>query len=106
METFGLTALEAMTYGLPVIVPPAGGIAEITPDGKVGFHLDGRATAAVAEKLGALSRRPDYYAAMSRAARLHAQRFTEARLQREALAAVRGEESRKEKMFQDVEQVL
>lgn len=32
VETFGLTALEAMSAGLPVIVPTEGGIAEIVDD--------------------------------------------------------------------------
>lgn len=39
-ETFGLTALEAMSYGLPVIVPPVGGIAEVVQDGVDGKHID------------------------------------------------------------------
>ena len=40
IETFGLTALEAMTAGLPVIVPTVGGIAEMVEDGKNGFKID------------------------------------------------------------------
>ena len=39
-ETFGLTALEAMGAGLPAIVPPTGGIAEIVTDGVNGYHVD------------------------------------------------------------------
>ena len=40
IETFGLTALEAMAAGLPVIVPTVGGIAEMVTDGKNGFKID------------------------------------------------------------------
>ena len=40
VETFGLTALEAMTAGLPVIVPTVGGIAEMVTDGENGFKID------------------------------------------------------------------
>ena len=40
VETFGLTAAEAMAYGLPVIVPPVGGIAEVVEDGKQGAHIN------------------------------------------------------------------
>ena len=40
IETFGLTALEAMTAGLPVIVPTVGGIAEMVEDGKNGYRID------------------------------------------------------------------
>ena len=32
IETFGLTALEAMAFGLPVIVPTVGGIAEMVEE--------------------------------------------------------------------------
>ena len=40
IETFGLTALEAMSSGLPVIVPTEGGIAEMVEDGKNGYKID------------------------------------------------------------------
>lgn len=40
IETFGLTALEAMSAGLPVIVPTVGGIAEMVEDGYNGYKAD------------------------------------------------------------------
>ena len=40
IETFGMTALEAMSCGLPVIVPTVGGIAEIVDDGVDGYKID------------------------------------------------------------------
>lgn len=40
VETFGLTALEAMSAGLPVIVPTVGGIAEMVEDGVNGYKVD------------------------------------------------------------------
>lgn len=40
VETFGLTALEAMSAGLPVIVPTRGGIAEMVEDGVNGYKID------------------------------------------------------------------
>lgn len=40
VETFGLTALEAMTAGVPVIVPTIGGIAEMVTDGYNGYKAD------------------------------------------------------------------
>ena len=40
IETFGLTALEAMSAGLPVIVPTEGGIAEMVTDGVNGYKID------------------------------------------------------------------
>lgn len=40
VETFGLTALEAMSAGLPVIVPTVGGISEFVEDGVNGYKMD------------------------------------------------------------------
>ncbi len=40
IETFGLTALEAMSAGLPVVVPTVGGIAEMVEDGVNGYKID------------------------------------------------------------------
>ena len=40
VETFGLTALEAMAAGLPTIVPTVGGIAEMVTDGENGYRID------------------------------------------------------------------
>lgn len=40
VETFGLTALEAMSCALPVIVPPVGGIAEMVEDGVNGYKIN------------------------------------------------------------------
>lgn len=40
VETFGLTALEAMSAGLPVIVPTQGGVAELVEDGCNGYKID------------------------------------------------------------------
>lgn len=40
IETFGLTALEAMSCALPVIVPTVGGISEMVTDGYNGYKVD------------------------------------------------------------------
>ncbi len=45
IETFGLTIIEGMAYGLPAIVPPVGGITELVEDGKNGYQVDCRDTA-------------------------------------------------------------
>jgi glycosyltransferase involved in cell wall biosynthesis len=37
VETFGLTILEGMRYGLPAIVAPVGGVTELVEDNKNGF---------------------------------------------------------------------
>jgi len=40
VETFGLTIIEGMAFGMPAIVPPVGGITEVVDDGFNGFHID------------------------------------------------------------------
>lgn len=40
VEAFGLTALEAVSAGLLVIVPTKGGIAEVVEDGKNRYKID------------------------------------------------------------------
>ena len=47
IETYGLTALEAMAAGLPVIVPTVGGIAEMVTDGENGFKIDSQDLAGI-----------------------------------------------------------
>lgn len=41
-ETFGMTVIEGMAYGLPAIVPPVGGIAELVKEGINGFQISHR----------------------------------------------------------------
>lgn len=65
-ETFGLTVIEAMAYGLPVIVPPIGGIAELVKDGVNGFKVDSRNTIELSEKLNQIFE-PAIYKSMSAA---------------------------------------
>jgi glycosyltransferase involved in cell wall biosynthesis len=63
-ETFGLTVIEAMAYGLPVIVPTIGGIAELVTDGENGYKIDSRNIAELSEKLNQMLQ-PELYKKMS-----------------------------------------
>lgn len=40
IETFGLTSLEALSCGLPVIVPTVGGITEFVIEAYDGYRID------------------------------------------------------------------
>ena len=40
IETFGMTILEAMAYGIPAIVPNVGGPTELIENGYNGFCID------------------------------------------------------------------
>lgn len=88
IETFGLTAIEAMSCALPVIVPVVGGIAEIVSDGVNGYHVDCHDTDRLKEVVTALLTDRRKYLDMAR----HALEFS-------------GSFDR-EKIFDDIQSVL
>lgn len=65
IETFGLTILEGMHYGLPSIVPPVGGIAELVEDGKSGYKIDINDKEKIKNKIKELFRDESLYKLMS-----------------------------------------
>ncbi|MGK5050956.1 glycosyltransferase family 4 protein [Janthinobacterium sp. RB2P8] len=75
-ETFGLTVLEAITFGIPVIVPPVGGPAEIISDGVEGFLVDSRDARSLRTHVLRLADDVALCQTMSAAARLRARDFT------------------------------
>lgn len=68
VETFGLTILEAMSYGKPVIVPPVGGPVEIVNNGEHGFCISCYDLNTVKDALIKLSCNKQLYSAMSKSA--------------------------------------
>ena len=90
VETFGLTLLEAMTFGVPVIAPPAGGPVELVNDGQQGFLVDSRDAAALRDKVAQLANDPALCLEMSRAARSRAQELSPERFSDSICAAVFG----------------
>ena len=75
VETFGMTALEGMAYGLPAIVPPVGGIAELVRDAQEGFHADARSLEALMAKIELLRLDTRLWERLSSAARKRALEF-------------------------------
>lgn len=75
IETFGMTALEAMTAGLPVIVPPVGGIAEMVEPGVTGYHADVEQLGDIAAHIRRLFNDAELYAAMAKAAKQAADQY-------------------------------
>lgn len=75
IETFGLTALEAMTAGLPVIVPTVGGIAEMVDEGVDGYHIDAEHIDEVARHIGQLLDDKTLYARMAQNALAASRRY-------------------------------
>lgn len=89
VETFGLTAIEAMSYGLPVIVPPVGGIAELVEDGVNGFKADSRDMVNVGRILGDILGSQDLYNHLSKGALDRAGDFSEGKFLKGSLDILR-----------------
>lgn len=76
-EPFGITPVEAMACGLPVIGSAVGGIRTTVVDGKTGCLVPPKDPVTLADRLAFLYRHPDRRAAMGRAGRRRAmQLFT------------------------------
>jgi len=75
IETFGLTILEGMEYGLPAIVPPVGGPTEIVRDGVDGFQISCYETEKIAKKIKFLMENKDEYLRLSKNARERIKEF-------------------------------
>lgn len=91
IETFGLTLVEAMIFGVPVIAPSIGGPAEIITHRQEGYCIDSRDGAALRAAVLELADNADLAIAMSTAARARANEYTfdaYARKMRQILAQV------------------
>lgn len=84
VETFGLTILEAMSYGLPTIVPPVGGVVELVEDGENGFLIDSKNLNLITEKLNLLLQNESVYNQMSKKAMNKSKFFDEDYFENEA----------------------
>ena len=80
VETFGLTALEAMTAGLPVIGPTVGGIAEIVKDGENGYQIDGRETKRIAQCIKKMLSDKKLYTQLAKGALETSKKYSESAL--------------------------
>jgi len=76
LESFGMTALEAMNYGLPVIVPPRGGISELVVDGYNGYHLSYTDLDKIVATIIKIAENPDLYLELSNGAREMVEKFS------------------------------
>lgn len=77
IETFGLTALEAMSAGLPVIVPTVGGIAEMVDDGENGWKIDVANLDKITEKISEMLNDNELYCRMAKSALEYSKKFSE-----------------------------
>jgi glycosyltransferase involved in cell wall biosynthesis len=77
METFGMTVLEAMAYGIPVIVPPVGGPTELVQENVQGYLVDSRDGELLASTVLRLSGNPELCRALSKNCRLQSENFSQ-----------------------------
>ncbi len=77
VETFGLTIIEGMAYGLPAIVPPVGGITELVSDGVNGYQVDSNDLVELKEKLSLLLENTAIYNMLSLQAKHKLKQFRE-----------------------------
>jgi glycosyltransferase involved in cell wall biosynthesis len=77
VETFGLTIIEGMAYGLPAIVPPVGGITELVEENKNGFLVDSRNVVLLSKKLNDLFRNHELYCKMANHSKVKIEGFSE-----------------------------
>lgn len=79
VETFGMTALEAMAAGLPVIVPTEGGVAEMVDDDNNGYKIDVKDLDKIAAAIREILSDREKYEKMATAALERSRRFSFAR---------------------------
>lgn len=89
VETFGMTILEAMCYGIPVIAPPVGGPQELLEEARNGFSIDVRDEATLDFRLKFLADHPAFAEQLSRGARQTAARFNAQNFRRDVAAPFR-----------------
>ncbi len=77
VETFGLTALEAMSAGLPVIVPTEGGIAEMVEDGANGYRIDVQELNKIGQQINSILSDKALYLSLAANAFDYSQKFSE-----------------------------
>ena len=77
VETFGLTALEAMSAGLPVIVPTQGGVAELVENDDNGYKIDVNDLDKIENKIKIVLTDYELYKRLSESAFLKSKHYSE-----------------------------
>ena len=80
VETFGMTILEAMHYGLPTIVPPVGGPTELVNIGENGYQISHKELPKIIATIEQLANNKQRYAEMSLQAKKLAKNFSSQRM--------------------------
>lgn len=88
VETFGLTIIEGMAYGLPAIVPPVGGILEVIKEGETGYSVDSRDREKLNEAVRTILSDEEKYRFMSTLAHERISLFSEGKMAADILEIV------------------
>jgi glycosyltransferase involved in cell wall biosynthesis len=88
-EPFGITVIEAMAMGKPVIAGGSGGPTEIVTSGMDGVLVHHDSAQEIANAVVDCLRRPDYARTLGAAARDRAKEFSTDRYARELISALR-----------------
>ncbi|MBK9400224.1 MAG: glycosyltransferase [Bacteroidetes bacterium] len=93
IETFGMTILEAMCYGIPVIAPPLGGPAELVESERNGFSIDVRDEATLDFRLEYLASNPEFLKQLSTGALETAKKFKSENFRNAVVQCVQGDKN-------------
>ncbi len=88
IETFGLTILEGMAYGLPAIVPPIGGVTELVENHKNGYCIDSKDIDLISKKINHLLTNTDEYLHMAQGSLEKSKFFSEEVFEKQAVILV------------------
>jgi glycosyltransferase involved in cell wall biosynthesis len=88
VETFGLTILEAMSCGVPVVAPPVGGPAELVRSGVEGFLCDPRDGAELQRVVREVCSDQELWLRLSAACRKRAAEFSSDSFERSLLKSL------------------
>lgn len=88
IETFGLTIVEGMAYGLPSIVPPVGGILEVVEAGQTGLAVDSRNRELLNNALQSILHSTEQYQKMAQCAKERVKMFTSERMKQQLIGVL------------------
>ncbi|HNV52885.1 MAG TPA: glycosyltransferase family 4 protein [Tenuifilaceae bacterium] len=96
IETFGLTVLEGMAYGLPAIVPPVGGVTALVENDVNGYCISSKQIEEISQKINFILSDDNTYNRFSETASIKIENYRESNFYGENLLVLNKENSGKE----------